>query len=777
MSSVPTFITGNKIIFRSNLNDPNIFVEAENGKILKIDRCIINEGVGDTGTSTETQLLYNKNDEIVGTNDMRYEAGDTYLNTANTSLIRRTTKKDLVNDDGISDLQTNIGTVSTDFGRGVAIAEVGTDLWTFLLSPYDDTNDSGLAVYKNNVFIQTLFYTLASQASDLVGCAVNEDASRVYYSNGSRSLEGGDASSVEWFNKSGDTYIYGDTIETNSFKVKASGNYVVLAGQVGTIYKIYNGISFINSFGGSASVKNQEIFDITTSNTVAGKNGDFIEIDYRNTTFFNFQQNITSIGTLDLSLSGNILAILEPTKLHVYERVQQGFDYTLVNSLNVANMTRLTATPTAIITFGTSVITHYVKYDGLWVALNTTVSKNGRPVDSVASSENRFIYGSRTTDTYGSSRNYLLSSTYLNTLNSITLTDTIVKFFNDIEVAKDILVNQDLLVGRNAIVENNITLNGFINNQFQVNDTSCISYNTFKTSTNGTASAPIYSTLINPATGMWLSSSTVGLASSGQPAFTTNLTETTSLARFRCSVANGDMAYTFTNDITTGTFLGGSGIYGIRTAGTNRMTLDATHFVPFVPVRPFNFGDSVNPSYSWVGDRNTGMYMISSGNIGFSTSQQTNIFMDRANSIKIRGGFSTLILFTNTSNSGTVGSVTTNNISTFYNTTSDRRLKQNIRVMPTCGLDIIKQLRPVMYEWKSDPNLSTFGLIAQEVKLVLPEIVEGNDEDVNEDNSIKPMAIDYSKLVPHLICAIKTLNKNADLMRLRIKLLEDNAGF
>ena len=60
------------------------------------------------------------------------------------------------------------------------------------------------------------------------------------------------------------------------------------------------------------------------------------------------------------------------------------------------------------------------------------------------------------------------------------------------------------------------------------------------------------------------------------------------------------------------------------------------------------------------------------------------------------------------------------------------------------------RLNPVTWEWKNDPiNRSRFGLIAQDVRKILPELVEeGNDKD-------KMLSINYLGLLPVMIKAVQ----------------------
>ncbi|MBI4944976.1 MAG: tail fiber domain-containing protein [Bacteroidetes bacterium] len=82
---------------------------------------------------------------------------------------------------------------------------------------------------------------------------------------------------------------------------------------------------------------------------------------------------------------------------------------------------------------------------------------------------------------------------------------------------------------------------------------------------------------------------------------------------------------------------------------------------------------------------------------------------------------------------------------------SDRAYKRNIETLTKYGVQEILKLRPVTYIHKQDKNSKVqIGLIAQEVKELIPEIVEG------EEGS---MGIAYDRLVPVLVNAIKEQQK------------------
>ena len=101
------------------------------------------------------------------------------------------------------------------------------------------------------------------------------------------------------------------------------------------------------------------------------------------------------------------------------------------------------------------------------------------------------------------------------------------------------------------------------------------------------------------------------------------------------------------------------------------------------------------------------------------------------------------------------GSITTNGTNTAYNTSSDYRLKENVKPM-TGGLATVAALKPVNYDWIIDKSAGE-GFIAHELQAVIPDAVHGEKDAVNEDGSIKAQGVDFGKIVPHLVAAMQEL--------------------
>ena len=102
------------------------------------------------------------------------------------------------------------------------------------------------------------------------------------------------------------------------------------------------------------------------------------------------------------------------------------------------------------------------------------------------------------------------------------------------------------------------------------------------------------------------------------------------------------------------------------------------------------------------------------------------------------------------------------NITAFYS--SDKRLKENI-VEIKDGLSIVNQLRPVKFDWKEDSPFAhlkptEYGLIAQEVEEVIPEVVGRMKQDYR--------GVKYEGLVPLLIQSIKDLTKRIEELEKKV---------
>ena len=111
---------------------------------------------------------------------------------------------------------------------------------------------------------------------------------------------------------------------------------------------------------------------------------------------------------------------------------------------------------------------------------------------------------------------------------------------------------------------------------------------------------------------------------------------------------------------------------------------------------------------------------------------------------------------------GSISRVTTTDV-VAYNTTSDARLKENVRDFTASdSARIIDGLKPRWFDWKaSDENgKDIIGFIAQEEAAVEPALVRTGAVTVGDDNPdtvSKQWAVDSSKLVPILVAELQSL--------------------
>ncbi|MDA9041480.1 tail fiber domain-containing protein [Gammaproteobacteria bacterium] len=108
-----------------------------------------------------------------------------------------------------------------------------------------------------------------------------------------------------------------------------------------------------------------------------------------------------------------------------------------------------------------------------------------------------------------------------------------------------------------------------------------------------------------------------------------------------------------------------------------------------------------------------------------------------------------------------VGNIRTTGTTTAYNTSSDGRLKDVTG--SARGLEVINELNPVAYNWKSSGQADE-GLIAQEVLDIVPNAVSGSEEEMYQ--------MDYSKLVVHLVAGMKEQQTQIEALQSEINLLK-----
>ncbi len=143
---------------------------------------------------------------------------------------------------------------------------------------------------------------------------------------------------------------------------------------------------------------------------------------------------------------------------------------------------------------------------------------------------------------------------------------------------------------------------------------------------------------------------------------------------------------------------------------------------------------------------NTSVYIES------TTSDNNGMVILNANTNQYWGnGYHEFMMFQNQGT--TIGQIVApNGSSVSYNTTSDYRLKKDLK--PFNGLELINRLKTYDFAWKTDDS-RMYGFMAHELQDVLPYLVTGQKDAVDSNGKIIPQTLDYSKLTPILVKAIQ----------------------
>ena len=119
----------------------------------------------------------------------------------------------------------------------------------------------------------------------------------------------------------------------------------------------------------------------------------------------------------------------------------------------------------------------------------------------------------------------------------------------------------------------------------------------------------------------------------------------------------------------------------------------------------------------WQGTANiNGVQINPTGYIGAQRSDGSPLHLSKAT------GFTNNELIIFSFNGSAIGDVTTTGTNVSYNTTSDERLKENIRPSAK-GLNVVMKIQVRDYNFKSKPGQNETGFIAQELYTVLPDVV------------------------------------------------------
>lgn len=119
-----------------------------------------------------------------------------------------------------------------------------------------------------------------------------------------------------------------------------------------------------------------------------------------------------------------------------------------------------------------------------------------------------------------------------------------------------------------------------------------------------------------------------------------------------------------------------------------------------------------------------------------------------------------------------VGSISVSGSATAYNTSSDYRLKEDLRQV---DVSAFANLNVYSFAWKADGTRTT-GFLAHELAQVIPEAVFGQKDAVNDDGSIRPQGVDQSKVVPMIVAKVQSQDADIEALAARVTALEAKAA-
>jgi len=207
-------------------------------------------------------------------------------------------------------------------------------------------------------------------------------------------------------------------------------------------------------------------------------------------------------------------------------------------------------------------------------------------------------------------------------------------------------------------------------------------------------------------------------------------------------------------------------------------SVSATNFIPSGSVAPTNgmylqaankLAYSTNSTFAYLIDSTQSFCIGDTGNFGGKISMAFNPATQNGLIFAVSSGtFTNNYIYFQNSAGSKIGSVSSDNSSVTYNTTSDYRIKTNIQPI-TGALAKVAQLNPVTYDWKPEfAKGSSQGFIAHELQAIVPECVTGEKDELDENGKPKYQGVDTSFLVATLTAAIKEQQEMIDSLKARL---------
>jgi hypothetical protein len=250
------------------------------------------------------------------------------------------------------------------------------------------------------------------------------------------------------------------------------------------------------------------------------------------------------------------------------------------------------------------------------------------------------------------------------------------------------------------------------------------------------------------------SSFTANQSSAATFTVTSNATSANTASTIVARDASGNFSAGTITASLSGTATNSTTVSGLAVhAGTNNepnkvVRTDASGYIHagYIHSTAGNEGNNSNPSRVWGtngSDSYLRTYLTSALSVNYAASAGS--IVSQANSATITATSSNTanqIVLRDANGDFTAGVVN----ATDFNSTSDARLKENISGIS--GIDLLNSLNPVQFNWK-DSGKKSYGLIAQEIENILPELVNEREDGMK--------GVSYIPIIAMLVDAVKKL--------------------
>ena len=184
------------------------------------------------------------------------------------------------------------------------------------------------------------------------------------------------------------------------------------------------------------------------------------------------------------------------------------------------------------------------------------------------------------------------------------------------------------------------------------------------------------------------------------------------------------------------------------TSGTERLRILSDGKIAF------NSGGTVNATYQFD-------YAPATGGIIVNANAS---FTGNSIAIQFRTAPSTV--------SGSI-TLTNNGATTAYVPNSDYRLKENETAL-TDSIARLKLLKPLKFNWKSQPDKTVDGFFAHEVATVVPDAVMGEKDAVDSDNNPILQGLDSTRIIPLLTAALQEAITKIETLEAEVSALKSS---